>query len=281
MILDGTSLFAAPSFEEQGLGMDAVMLQLGLLSEAFYDSIAPAEADAVDRLAAASGLSLPPRYRDLLACAGGAMGPLQIQDWRTRWDFRPDAVAAALEAKPREDRAALREAGHLAVALIGECLMHGFYGIDDICLYLETETGWLFTDDYDRGEMVYDCLQAFLLEWGHRLLDPRMAAPVGTARAEHTPLPPPGLLSRLHALVASTQGAEDARHVGGLLGVYRLHDSGVIVKASPAQYPEPWQTEILVEVRRQHRARPQTCAASAVLRALEAEGALTVSWSSA
>lgn len=264
-------LFAAPRFEDQGMTVEAALLELGLVNEPFYDCLRGAGDDAIAALEAAVGFALPSRYREFLRLAGASLGPLQLRDWRTTWRFDPETLVATMEAKSARDRTSIRADRWLPVALLGECLLYDYYRIDDICLYMDAETGWLFTDDYDRDELIYDCVQAFLLEWGHRLLDPRLAAPAGYASTQYTSVPA-GVVSALHETAGQAADCL-GRHVGGLLGIYRYYDSGVIIKTSPA-YPPAGGAKLRIEARCAYRVDPRRCAAAGVVRQLAAQGGL-------
>lgn len=259
-----STLFAAPTLEEQGMTIDETFMILGLVNEPFYDSIRGAKDQDIARLEAVAGLPLPPRYAEFLALAGESLGPFQIQDSKEAWDFRPATVASVLEAKSAKELKALQKARYLAIAKVGSCYEYEAFGTDDICLYLETETGWVFTDDGDR-EMVYDCLQAFFLEWGFQVLDPRMAAYAGSIQCEHLVFPP-GLVTRVHDIVARAQAPGATRYVGGFLGVYPFYDSVIIVKACTPAYPHSTEGKTLwVYAHCGRRVKPNACAAAAVL----------------
>lgn len=269
--------FAGLPLAHQGLDLDAVLLRLGLLHEPFYDMIHGASPAEVAALESASGLAVPPAWRAFLERLGGSTGPLRIVDWRTTWDFRPATLVKALAARTPGDRAALRKEGLLPVAHLGPTLEEGYH--HDVALLLEVGTGWLYTDDSCRDAVIYDAPETLLLEWGHRLLDPLMAKPAGRAYAHFPRAVPPGRVEALHALVRAAhapQRTDEADCVaGGLLGVYRFHDSGLLVKTGSLGYPRAAGAMVWLEARCARRVEPERCAAVAVLRQAQAKGLAT------
>lgn len=240
------------SFAEQGLGIEEVLFELGLVNEAFYDTIAPAESGHIAALESWWGRPLPADYRAFLELAGGSLGMLRIQDWRRPWEFRPDRLLRHVAT--RDDAPQLRADGLLPVALLGECTDLGYD--DEACLLLDVATGDLSPEDSGRSD--YEDLSGLLLEWGHRVLDPLMATSIGHRRVYRATGLAPATIARVHAIATAAQAPDRSSFLGRGLGVYRYRRSGVLVRTTGPN-------EIVLEAYRAARTAPDRTAAAAVL----------------
>jgi len=259
-----SSQAVGPSFAAQGIGIRDVVHALGTVRPAFRHTFWGADPQHVLALEAEAGMPLPSAYQDFAATLGGSTGLLRIKDWQTPWDFRPERVTADLTRRTPANRAAMCKANLLPIALLGPTTELGYD--DDVFLLMDTQTGGLFSEDGDRDP--YDSLEALVLEWGHRELDPRMAASINAVRVWAEPEIPRQRIDDLHSLAASFQRPGDERYVGGGLGIYPLYDSGVLLKLIG-------QTEVQIEARCAHGVDPATTAAAELVAVVQSRGWLT------